>query len=103
MIESNWNADIAGVAVRLEELITPTPVPGNAEELNHESPKTEAGEFAFRVGLPGKSGVGGGVAAVMPHKFSIAVWSPELNEKGNSVKAIKALELLTDKLSFSLF
>ncbi|MFC3417446.1 glutaminase [Algoriphagus hitonicola] len=63
----------------------------------------EAGEFAYRVGLPGKSGVGGGVAAVMPHKFSIAVWCPELNEKGNSVKAIRALELLTDKLSFSLF
>ena len=64
---------------------------------------TRRGEFAYRVGMPGKSGVGGGVAAVMPHKFSIAVWSPELNEKGNSVKAIKALELLTDKLSFSLF
>ena len=63
----------------------------------------EAGEFAFKVGLPGKSGVGGGVAAVMPHKFSIAVWSPELNEKGNSVKSIRALELLTDKLAFSLF
>lgn len=63
----------------------------------------EAGEFAYRVGLPGKSGVGGGVAAVMPHKFSIAVWCPELNEKGNSVKAIRALELLTNKLSFSLF
>ncbi|MFN3998977.1 glutaminase [Algoriphagus sp.] len=63
----------------------------------------EAGEYAFRVGLPGKSGVGGGVAAVMPHKFSIAVWSPELNEKGNSVKSIMALELLTDKLKFSLF
>lgn len=63
----------------------------------------EAGEYAFRVGLPGKSGVGGGVAAVMPHKFSIAVWSPELNEKGNSVKSILALELLTNKLKFSLF
>ncbi|WP_057937503.1 glutaminase [Algoriphagus resistens] len=63
----------------------------------------EAGEFAFKVGLPGKSGVGGGVAAVMPHKFSIAVWSPELNAKGNSVKSIRALELLTDKLAFSLF
>lgn len=63
----------------------------------------EAGEFAYRVGLPGKSGVGGGVAAVMPHKFSIAVWSPELNEKGNSVKSIMALELLTNKLKFSLF
>lgn len=63
----------------------------------------ESGEFAFRVGLPGKSGVGGGVAAVLPGKFSIAVWSPELNEKGNSVKAIKALELLTDKLKVSLF
>ncbi|WP_439483587.1 glutaminase [Cyclobacterium plantarum] len=63
----------------------------------------ESGEFAFRVGLPGKSGVGGGVIALMPGKFSIAVWSPELNEKGNSVKAIKALEILTNKLKFSLF
>jgi glutaminase len=43
------------------------------------------------------------MAAAKPHKFSIAVWSQELNEKGNSVKAILALELWTDKLKFSLF
>lgn len=63
----------------------------------------ESGEFAYRVGLPGKSGVGGGIGAVLPHKFSIAVWSPELNGKGNSVNGIKALEILTDRLHFSLF
>ena len=63
----------------------------------------EAGEFAYKVGLPGKSGVGGGVVAVLPGHFSIAVWSPELNPKGNSVRAIKTLELLTDRLGVSLF
>ena len=63
----------------------------------------EAGDFAYKVGLPGKSGVGGGVGAVLPGQFSIAVWSPELNPKGNSVKGIKALEILTDRLGISLF
>jgi glutaminase len=63
----------------------------------------ESGEFAFKVGLPGKSGVGGGIAAVHPGHYSVAVWSPKLNEKGNSEAAMKALELLTNKTGKSIF
>lgn len=63
----------------------------------------EAGEFAFRVGLPGKSGVGGGIVAIYPQKYSVAVWNPKLNEKGNSVMGMKALELLTTKTGSSIF
>lgn len=63
----------------------------------------QAGDFAFKVGLPVKSGIGGGIVAIMPEKFSVAVWSPELNEKGNSAKGFKALELLTTKLGCSLY
>ncbi len=63
----------------------------------------EAGEFSFTVGLPGKSGVGGGIVAVCPEKFSISVWSPELNSKGNSIRGMKALELFTTKSGLSVF
>lgn len=63
----------------------------------------EAGEFSFRVGLPGKSGVGGGIIAVHPGKFSVAVWSPMLNEKGNSLKGINILESLTTNTELSIF
>ncbi len=63
----------------------------------------EAGEFAFRVGLPGKSGVGGGIVALLPQKFSIAVWSPGLNAKGNSLAGMKALEIFTTKTEWSVF
>lgn len=63
----------------------------------------EAGEFSFNVGLPGKSGVGGGIVAVLPNQYSIAVWSPRLNEKGNSYKGMKFLEMFTTKTEYSIF
>lgn len=63
----------------------------------------EAGEFSFRVGLPGKSGVGGGIVAVYPNMYSVAVWSPKLNEKGNSTAGMRALELLTEITGSSIF
>ena len=63
----------------------------------------EAGDYAYRVGLPAKSGVGGGVVAVMPGRFTAAVWSPGLSEKGNSLAGTMALELLTTKTGMSIF
>ncbi len=63
----------------------------------------EAGEFSFRVGLPGKSGVGGGIVAIYPNMYSVAVWSPKLNEKGNSTSGMLSLELLTDITGSSIF
>lgn len=50
------------------------------------------GDFAYRVGLPSKSGVGGGIVSVVPGQMSIAVWSPGLSESGNSMAGTKALE-----------
>ena len=63
----------------------------------------EAGEFAFEVGLPGKSGVGGGIVALLPEKFCVATWSPGLNLKGNSKLGMEALEKLTTKTGLSIF
>ena len=63
----------------------------------------EAGEFSYLVGLPGKSGVGGGIVAIYPLQYSVAVWSPRLNSKVNSVMGIKALELFTTETEESIF
>ena len=62
-----------------------------------------SGEFAFRVGLPGKSGVGGGILAIVPGVASIAVWSPGLNAVGNSQLGSLALERLAHRMGWSVF
>ena len=62
-----------------------------------------SGDFAFRVGLAGKSGVGGGILAVIPEVGSVAVWSPGLNEAGNSLAGTQALEWFSDRTGVNLF
>ncbi|MGB3606192.1 MAG: glutaminase [Psychroserpens sp.] len=63
----------------------------------------ESGEFAFRVGLPGKSGVGGGIVALYPNNFAIVVWSPKLNKNGNSARGMLLLEEVTTHSELSIF
>lgn len=62
-----------------------------------------SGDFAYRVGLPGKSGVGGGILAIAPGDAAIAVWSPGLNKVGNSALGSAALELIAQKTGWSVF
>ena len=62
-----------------------------------------SGEFAFRVGLPGKSGVGGGILAIAPGHGAIAVWSPGLNASGTSAAGAAALEALVERTGWSVF
>ena len=62
-----------------------------------------SGEFALRVGVPAKSGVGGGIMAVVPHRMGIGIFSPALDKKGNSVAGMKILERLSKELDLSIF
>ncbi|SHI10064.1 glutaminase B [Ferrimonas marina] len=62
-----------------------------------------SGEFAYRVGMPGKSGVGGGIIAVIPGEMSVCVWSPELDSSGNSLAGIAMLEQVSKRLGRSIF
>ncbi len=62
-----------------------------------------AGEFAFRIGLPCKSGVGGGIVAVVPRRLTVCVWSPGLDETGNSVDGRRALERFVTETGMSVF
>lgn len=62
-----------------------------------------SGEFALNVGVPAKSGVGGGIMAVVPGKMGIGIFSPALDSKGNSIAGIQALEMLSKALDLSIF
>ncbi|MFD8087993.1 glutaminase [Kitasatospora sp. NPDC059722] len=62
-----------------------------------------AGEFAFRVGLPGKSGVGGGILAILPGRAAVCAWGPRLDQAGNSVAAVAALDAMTTLSGCSIF
>jgi len=62
-----------------------------------------SGDFAFRVGMPGKSGVGGGILAIVPGVASIAVWSPGLDATGNSALGTRALYQLSRATGWSIF
>ena len=62
-----------------------------------------AGDFAYRIGMPGKSGVGGAIVAVVPGRYTVVVWSPELNQYGNSVAGLHALELFAKEMNIQLF
>jgi len=63
----------------------------------------ESGMWAFTAGLPAKTGVGGGIVAVVPGKMAIVGFSPRVNEAGNSVRSMKAIEYITDQLGVNLF
>ena len=62
-----------------------------------------SGGWAWRVGLPAKSGVGGGIVAIAPGKGAIAVFAPPLDEAGNSVKAQEVIDYVAQKLNYNLF
>jgi glutaminase len=62
-----------------------------------------SGQWAYQVGLPAKSGVGGGIIAVSPGRFAIAVFSPRLDSAGNSIRAQQAIDYIADKLHANIF
>lgn len=62
-----------------------------------------SGEFAVNVGIPAKSGVGGGIIATVPRKFGIGIYGPSLDERGNSIAGLKLIEELSKELDLSIF
>ena len=86
-----------------EQIIKPENVPYILSAMTMAGLYYGSGGWAWKVGLPAKSGVGGGIVAIVPGKGAIAVFSPRLDEAGNSVKAQKVIEYVTNKLDFNVF
>ncbi|WP_394200184.1 glutaminase B [Shewanella waksmanii] len=93
----------AGTTIRGDRLVSPVQTRQLNALLATSGLYDGAGEFAYRVGMPGKSGVGGGIIAVIPGDMSVCVWSPELDKNGNSLAGTAALELLCQSLGRSIF
>jgi glutaminase len=86
-----------------EQVISPENVPHILSTMIMAGLYDGSGGWAWKVGLPAKSGVGGGIVAVVPGKGAIAVFAPPLDEAGNSVKAQKVIQYVANKLDFNLF
>jgi glutaminase len=84
-------------------VIRPENVPAILAEMTMEGLYDASGDWAFEVGLPGKSGVGGGIMAVAPGRLGIAAFSPPLDQWGNSVRAQKAVATVAQKLGLNLY
>ena len=89
--------------VTKSRVLTPKNIPHVLAEMTMEGLYTASGEFAYEVGLPGKSGVGGAVLAVSPGKMAIAAFSPRLDKAGNSVRGLKAVGELAKALGLNLY
>jgi len=86
-----------------EQIIKPENIPYILSSMMMAGLYDSSGSWAWKVGLPAKSGVGGGIVAVVPGKGAIAVFSPRLDEAGNSVKAQKVIEFVARKLDYNLY
>src|SRR6201986_580715 len=86
-----------------DQVITPDNVPEILSTMMIAGLYDGSGGWAWHVGLPAKSGVGGGIVAVVPGKGAIAVFAPPLDDAGNSVKAQKVIEYVGDKLDYNLY
>jgi glutaminase len=86
-----------------QEVLSPKYVPKLLALMATAGFYDESGEWMFTAGLPAKTGVGGGIVAVVPGKFAIAAFSPRLNEAGNSIKAMKAIRTIAGELGVGIY